>query len=100
MELFQSTLKAKIMEDFFHFYHPLLCYAWPSLPPVTLKMRTACSLLFMEIHWIRRKYPFSLPAVPFYFFWERLCYACLGGNLLTAALPLDLQEDDHLHWLY
>lgn len=79
----------------------ILCYAWPSSPPVTLKMKTTCSLLFMEIHRTRRRYPFFPPAVPFLFLLGKtMLFFAWVAILWTVALPLNSQEDNHLHWLH
>lgn len=103
MKLFQSTLEAKIIGDFFHFYHSLLYYPWPSSPPVTLKMKTACSLLFMEIHQIWRNYPpFSPNCSISISSGKDYAILCLGSSLLTCYFAIEFRERwlGFLHWLY
>lgn len=68
----------------------ILCYAWPSSPPVTLKMKTTCSLLFMEIHRIRRKHPFPPPTVSFLFLLgQTMLFFAWVAILWTGALLLN-----------
>lgn len=62
-------------------------------PPVTLKMKTACSFLFMEIHWIWRKYQFSPNISSFMIYFGRdYTILCLGSSIWTDVLPLNSQD--------